>query len=251
LIMRCAARWQLLAAVFLLLPVHSSGAELRVAVASNFAPVLTRLAPLFEQQTGHALTLLPGASGRHYTQIINGAPFDVFLAADAERPQLLAARGIATADTLFTYAIGQLVLWSPAPAFVDADAAVLRSGSFRHLAIANPRLAPYGAAARQVLESLALWEALQGRLVQGENITQALQFVQSGNAELGFIAASQWLQIDPQRQGSHWLVPAASHAPLVQQGIVLRDSPAARSFVAFLQSDASRALIGAAGYELP
>jgi molybdate transport system substrate-binding protein len=241
----------LFTALLILLPPRLQADELRVAVASNFTPVLQRLAPVFKQESGHTLTLISGATGQHYTQIVNGAPFDVFLAADAERPALLETNGRGIAGTRSTYAIGMLVLWSMDAGLVDDTAAVLRGSAFRHLAMANPKLAPYGNAAREVLMGLGLWENLQERLVQGENITQTLQFVQSGNAELGFIARAQWLEIDPLRKGSYWQVPADLHSPLDQQAIVLRDSVAARAFLAFLQSDASREVIHAAGYGLP
>lgn len=225
--------------------------ELRVAVASNFAPVLERLAPLFEQVSGHLLVISPGATGRHYTQIVNGAPFDVFLAADVERPRLLEERGLAVADSRQVYAQGALVLWSRTEQLVDGSADVLFSDTFQRLALANPRLAPYGAAAREVLEMLDLWQALAPRVVQGENINQTLQFVASGNAELGFIARSQWLEIDPQRQGSYWEVPAALHAPIAQAAVLLRDSPAGRALLDFLRGTAAVELITAAGYTLP
>lgn len=238
----------------LALPLLASGAHadnLQIAVASNFAPILEQLQPAFEEQSGHELTLIAGATGQHYTQIVNGAPFDVFLAADAERPQLLEKEGHAVAGTTFTYALGKLVLWSTDPQLVDEEGAVLAEGDFDHLAMASPQLAPYGKAAQQVLMNKGLWDHMQGRLVQGENITQTLQFVQTANAELGFIALSQWLEIDPDDAGSHWLVPQDLYEPIVQQAVILNESPAARAFAAFMQSEASRAAIEAAGYELP
>jgi molybdate transport system substrate-binding protein len=225
--------------------------NLQVAVASNFAAVLEQLQPLFEKASGHQLTIIAGATGQHYTQIVNGAPFDVFLAADAARPQLLEQEGHAVAGSSFTYALGKLVLWSTDPALVDDAGAVLERDDFKHLAIANPRLAPYGNAAQQVLMNKGLWASMQNRLVQGENITQTLQFVQTANAELGFIAKSQWLDIDPDDTGSHWDVPQDLYDPIVQQAVILNESPAARAFVAFMQSTPSEAIIQAAGYELP
>ena len=233
------------------LPAITCAENLRVAVASNFAPVLEQLAPEFEKQSGHTLTLIAGATGQHYTQIINGAPFDVFLAADAERPQLLAEQGKAIAGSSFTYALGKLVLWSTNPELVDGAGAVLRTDDFTHLAIATPKLAPYGKAAQDALTAMGLWEELQSRIVQGENITQTLQFVQTGNAELGFIALAQWLEIDPADTGSHWEVPQNLYSPIVQQGVLLHDTPAGRDFFTFLQNEQSRAVITASGYELP
>lgn len=242
-------RIAVLALLLLASAVHAD--NLQVAVASNFAPILEQLQPEFEKQSGHQLTLIAGATGQHYTQIVNGAPFDVFLAADAERPQLLEKEGHAVAGSSFTYAIGKLVLWSTDPDLVDDAGTVLQQGEFDHLAIASPQLAPYGKAAQQVLMNKGLWEKMQGRLVQGENITQTLQFVQTANAELGFIALSQLLEIDPDGKGSDWQVPQDLYDPIVQQAVILKESPAARAFAAFMQSDASKAAIQAAGYELP
>ena len=240
-----------LTSVFFLLPLTLRADNLQVAVASNFSPVLKDLAPIFEKQSGHTLTLITGATGQHYAQIVNGAPFDIFLSADAERPRLLEAEGHAVADSSFTYAIGKLVLWSTDAELVDDSGAILGTGDFMHLAIASPQLAPYGKAAEETLMHMGLWEGMQSRLVQGENITQTLQFVQTDNAELGFIAMAQWLEIDPDNTGSHWEVPQKFYNPIVQQGVLLHDSPAARAFFAFLQSDESKALIQSAGYELP
>lgn len=223
-------------------------AEVQVAVASNFAPVLEKLEPLFEAESGHTLTLVSGATGNHYAQIMNGAPFDVFLAADDERPRMLEEAGKAVAGTSFTYALGKLVLWSRDADLVNTGAKVLES-DFMHLAIANPRLAPYGEAAQEALESLGLWDTVQDRIVQGDNIAQTLQFVQSGNAELGFIALSQLLDIGS--TGSYWEVPDALHAPIVQQGVLLHDSAAARAFIEFLQAGMSQDVIRMAGYDLP
>ncbi len=225
--------------------------DVRVAVASNFAPVLEALAPAFEQQSGHRLVLSPGASGRLYTQIVAGAPFDVFLAADNERPRLLVEADKAVRDSVFPYAIGKLVLWSATLDLSREAGATLKAGTFRHLAIASPSLAPYGTAAREVLERMQIWESLQSKLVTGENIAQTLQFIDSGNAELGFIAEAQWLELPAERQGQPWHVPTDLHTPIVQEGVLLRDTPATRSLLDFLQSDATRTMIGHAGYDLP
>lgn len=244
-------RW--LAALLLgALAVNPARAEtLRVAVASNFRPAMLQLAERFEQDSGQQLTLIFGSTGKHYAQIVNGAPFDAFLAADAERPRRLEQEGHALPGSRFVYALGRLVLWSPDTALVDDSGAILRSDRFRHLAIANPDLAPYGAAAREVLRALGVWEALQGRLVRGENIAQAYQFVASGNAELGFVARAQRVAAGADATGSSWTPPAALYGPIEQQAVLLTDSPATRAFAAFLQSAEARALIRAAGYDLP
>jgi molybdate transport system substrate-binding protein len=233
----------------LLLPATLLADDVQVAVASNFTPALEQLQPLFEQQSGHTLTIISGATGSHYAQITNGAPFEVFLAADDERPRLLEEEGKAVTGTRFTYALGKLVLWSADASFVDAQGEVLRSAAFMHLAIANPQLAPYGVAAQETLATLGLWNQLHGRLVQGDNIAQTLQFVQTGNAELGFVAKSQLLNagID----GSYWEVPVNLYSPVVQQGVLLKDAPAARKFIEFIKSDEARAVIRVAGYGLP
>jgi molybdate transport system substrate-binding protein len=225
--------------------------EIRVAVASNFSETLQVIAARFEQASGHRVILLTGSTGKHYAQIRNGAPFDLFFAADAARPQRLEAEGAAVSGSRFTYAEGRLLLWSPDPDLVDAEAAVLRSGSFRHLAIANPKLAPYGKAAREVLTAMGLWDALQDRMVRGENIGQTFQFVASGNAELGFVAASQVLRPGQGVPGSLWEVPRALYSPIEQQAVLLRDSPAGRALLAFLRSGEIRELIRRSGYDTP
>lgn len=225
-----------------------------VAVASNFAAAGEALARRFEAQSGHRLTLSFGATGKHYAQIVNGAPFDLFLAADVERPRRLEAEGHGVPGTRRSYAVGRLALWSPDPGRVDAQGRVLVEGRFRHLAMANPRLAPYGRAARQVLEAAGLWEALQGRLVRGENIGQAYQFVASGNADLGFVAYAQVLRPDGRVEGSVWLPPAQWYRPIEQQAILLRhgaDNPAARDFLDYLLGPAGQALIQRYGYAVP
>ncbi len=254
--MAAMSRWRplssLIAAVIGLLsvPAHAgSGGNLRIAVAANFAPTLEQLAEAFRRETPAAIpvTLVPGSTGKHYAQIRHGAPFDAFFAADAARPERLEREGRIVPGSRFTYALGCLVLWSPDPDRVDADGRVLAGDGFRRLAIANPRLAPYGRAAREVLEGLDLWARLQPRLVRGENIAQAFQYVASGNAELGFVACSQVIG----RAGSRWPPDPARHAPIVQQAVLLRDSPAARAFLDFVRSPAARARIRAAGYGLP
>jgi molybdate transport system substrate-binding protein len=244
-------RFAALALVLLTLPMWLKADTLQVAVASNFVPVLEKLAPVFERASGHTVSIISGATGQHYTQIVNGAPFDVFLSADDERPRLLEQGQHAVAGSRFTYAIGKLVLWSPVSTVVDRDGAVLKTGTFKHLSIANPALAPYGTAAQQVLTGMGVWDALQLRLVQGQNITQTLQFIESGNAELGFIAESQWLEIDADKAGSYWRVPTTLHEPIRQDAVILHDSTAARAFFNFLQSADTTRLIRDAGYDVP
>jgi len=228
--------------------------EVAVAVAANFGAPMQRLAAAFEAQTGHTVRISVGATGKFYAQIRNGAPFDVLLSADDETPARLEADAAAVPGSRFTYAIGRLVLWSAQPGFVDAQGAVLAQGRFRHLAVANPKTAPYGAAAVEVLTRLGLIDALRPRFVQAENIAQAHQFVASGNAELGFVALSQVWRDGAPGSGSAWIVPAGLHAPIRQDAVLLRrgaDNPAARALLAYLRSDAqARALIRANGYEL-
>ena len=235
----------------LLLNSNLRAEEVHIAVASNFTATMRMLAERFEQQSGHSVVLLPGSTGKHYAQIMNGAPFDAFFAADAERPALLEANGRIIPGSRFTYAIGKLVLWSPDPEFVDRDGAVLDRGTFRRLAIANPRLAPYGRAAQQVLEARELWQPLQPKLVRGENIAQAFQFIASGNAELGFVALSQLIQTGGDMSGSWWQVPRHLHAPIEQQAVLLSNSIAALELMTFMKSEAAHAVIRGFGYGIP
>ncbi len=235
------------AAIWLLSAPAGADSGLRIAVAANFAPTLERLAAEFRGEMPVAITLVPGSTGKHYAQIRHGAPFDAFFAADAARPERLEREGRIVPGSRFTYALGCLALWSPDPDRVDAAGRVLSGEGFRRLAIANPRLAPYGRAAREVLEGLGLWTGLQPRLVRGENIAQAFQYVASGGAELGFVACSQVID----REGSRWLPDPAAHAPIVQQAVLLRDSRAARAFLDFVRGPAARARIRASGYGLP
>lgn len=181
----------LLLAIMMLAVGQSIAEEIRVGVASNFANAVKTLAEHFEIDTGHKVTLVFGSSGELYAQIRNGAPFDAFLAADIKRPELLEKEGIALPGSRFAYASGKLILWSPMAGYVDPDGKILKQGDFRHLAIANPKLAPYGMAAREVLQARGVWDVLKVKTVRGENIGQAFQFVRSGNAELGLVAWSQ------------------------------------------------------------
>ena len=225
-------------------------AEIRVAVASNFARAMTSLAGEFEEKTGHKVKLVFGSTGKHYAQIRNGAPFDVFFAADIKRPRLLEEEGVSVSGTRFTYATGKLILWSPMPGYVDAEGGVLRHGNFGHLAIANPNLAPYGRAAREFLESRGLWHELKQKAVRGENIGQAFQFVSSGNAELGLVAFSQVKNIDIPVEGSYWEVPQSLYTPIEQQAVLLTDNEAGRSFISYVRSKPALKIIKNHGYEI-
>ena len=225
-------------------------AEVHTAVAANFTSTMATLIPLFEASTGHRVIASYGSSGTLYAQIKNGAPFEVFLSADAERPRRLVEEGNAIPDSRFTYTTGKLVLWSTAADLIDAQGEVLRKGDFQHLAIANPKTAPYGAAAQEVLNRLGLWDKLQGRIVQGENIMQTFQFVASGNAELGFVAASQ---LEERTDGAFWIPPQSLYGPIEQQAVLLtngRNNPAAVAFMAYLKSKEAISRIEA-GYSVP
>ncbi|WP_287066892.1 molybdate ABC transporter substrate-binding protein [Ramlibacter sp.] len=228
--------------------------EVQLAVAANFAAPMARIAQAFTAATGHAVRITPGATGKFRAQVQAGAPFDVLLAADEQTPRFLEAQGLAVPGTRFTYALGRLALWSATPGLVDAQGAVLATGRFRHLAIANPRLAPYGEAAMQVLHARGLEAALADRLVVGESIAQAFQFVASGNAELGFVALSQVSVPGKPAGGSLWPVPADLHAPIRQDAVLLQPgaaNPAARALLDWLRGPSARAEIQAWGYGLP
>jgi molybdate transport system substrate-binding protein len=240
----------LLAIVVILFPCWSFADEVRVAVASNFRDAMSALATRFEQISEHQITLIFGSTGKQYAQIRNGAPFDAFFSADSRRPELLERESLAVPGSRFTYAVGKLVLWSPQAGYVDPGGKNLERGDFRHLAIANPNLAPYGTAAREALQALGLWEQLGPRLVRGENIGQAFQFVSSGNAQLGLVAWSQLRRNDATIEGSYWLVPARYYSPIEQQAVLLRDTVAARTFISFIRSEESAKIIRAHGYDL-
>ncbi len=235
--------------------VNAAGAgEVSVAVASNFAAPMERIAALFQKESGHALKVSFGSSGKLYSQIKGGAPFDVFLAADEAIPKRLVLEGLAVGGSRFVYATGRLVLWSAQSGFVDEKGAVLNKGSFNRLAIADPRLAPYGMAAKETLEKLIMWNAMQGKLVKGENITQAYQFAATENAELAFIALSQVMHDGRVTGGSWWLVPSELHKPIRQSAVLLsgaKDQVAANAFLVFLKSAKAVAIIRGFGYVLP
>ena len=244
-------------ALFLLLLACFSHAaladEVQVAVAANFTAPAKLIAAAFEQDSGHKALLAFGATGKFYAQIRNGAPFEVLLAADDETPARLEKEGAAVAGSRFTYATGRLVLWSARPGFVDDKGAVLKQGHFKHLAIANPKLAPYGAAAVEVLTALKLLDAVQAKFVQGENIAQTQQFVATGNAELGFVALSQVMKDGKLGDGSSWIVPSTLHQPIRQDAVLLdkgRGKPAAEAWLKYLKGDKARAIIRGFGYEV-
>jgi molybdate transport system substrate-binding protein len=243
---------QFVAALLGLISVASAAAdEIRVAVASNFADTMREITGRFEQQSGHNVTLVFGSTGMHYAQIRNGAPFDAFFAADVKRPKLLEEEGITLADSRFTYAVGKVVLWSPNADYVDPAGEVLEQGDFRHLALANPKLAPYGRAAREVLEKRGQWRNLQDRIVRGENVGQAFQFVNSGNAELGFVAWSQIKRPGRPLAGSWWEIPQALYSPIEQQAVLLNANSVARDFLSFVRGNEALRIIGAYGYGTP
>jgi len=228
-------------------------AELSVAVAANFAAPMQKIAAAFEHETGHKLALSFGGTGKFYAQIRNGAPFEVLLAADGETPARLEREGLGVAGTRFTYAIGKLVLWSRQADLVDDRGEVLRAASFERIALADPKLAPYGAAAMQVLRELGLVEALRGKFVQGESIGQAYQFVATRNAPLGFVALSQVFVDGRVTEGSAWVVPEDLYAPIRQDALILargKDNPAASELMRYLQGEAAKAVIRAYGYGL-
>lgn len=220
----------------------ASADEVQVAVAANFTAPIQAIAKEFEKDTGHRLVAAYGATGQFYTQIKNGAPFQVFLSADDSTPAKLEQEGEIVPGSRFTYAIGTLALWSPKAGYVDAKGEVLKSGSFRHLSIANPKTAPYGLAA-----------TLGPKLVEGQNISQAYQFVSSGNAELGFVALSQIYKDGKVATGSAWIVPAELHDPIRQDAVILnkgKDNAAAKALVDYLKGAKAAALIKSYGYEL-
>lgn len=238
----------------LLIALQARADDVHVAVAANFAAPMQKIAAQFEKDSGHKLVLSSGATGKFYAQIRNGAPFEVLLAADDDTPAKLVKEGYAVAGSRFTYAIGRLVLWSAKPDLVDGKGEVLRKGAFTHLALANPKLAPYGAAAAETLKAMNLLDTVQPKFVQAENIAQAFQFVASGNAELGFVALSQVHEDGKLKSGSAWIVPAGLHQPIRQDAVLLEKGkarPAAQALLRFLKSDQAKTLIRQVGYDFP
>ena len=227
--------------------------EVQVAVAANFTAPIQAIARDFEKDTGHTLIAAYGATGQFYTQIKNGAPFEMFLAADESTPKTLEKEGEIVPGSRFTYAVGTLALWSAKAGYVDHDGKVLTENTFNHLAIANPKAAPYGLAATQVLARMGLTDRVKGKIVEGQNITQAYQFVSTGNAELGFVALSQIYKDGKVSSGSTWIVPAALHDPIRQEAVILKkgeNNPAAKALADYLKSPKATAIIKSYGYQL-
>lgn len=226
--------------------------QVLVAVAANFVPPFHEIALEFEKATGHHVRVVSGSSGNFYSQIKNGAPFDVFFSADDERPKLLENDGMAVRGSRFTYAIGRLVLWSPDPGLVAGED-TLKTGVFKHLAIANPKTSPYGAAAMQTMQKLEVWEKLQPWIVMGENLGQTMGFIESGNVELGLVALSQVMDPKLQAKGARWDVPTHLHEPIKQDMVLLakgKDNPAAKSLMEFMGRPPAKAIIERYGYAL-
>lgn len=239
----------LIAFLLALLPMLSQAEDVSVAVASNFTAPMQKIAVAFEQQNGHRAALAFGSSGKLYAQIHNGAPFQVFLSADQTKPAVLEQDGLAVADSRFTYALGTLVLLA-ANHSEQSPETQLRNGNYQKLALANPRLAPYGVAALEALEELHLGDSAAPKLVLGENIAQTYQFVSTGNAQLGFVALSQVADNDDM-SGKYWVVPTELYKPIRQDAVLLKsgaDNPAAHSLIEFLRSDAALAIMQRYGY---
>lgn len=239
---------------FVVPPAVGVAGEVLVAQAANFLRPMQEIGAAFERATSHEVRISSGSTGKLYAQIKNGAPFDLFLAADQRRPKLLEEEGLVVPGSRFTYAAGRLTLWSRDPERIMADGvAVLRQGAFEHVAIANPKTAPFGKAAVQTLQKLGLYDAVQRQIVQGENVAQAFQFVFSGNAELGFVSLSQVLDPRVGDAGSRWDVPEHLYDPLTMDAVHLERSEAneaARALLDFVQGDRARAIIERYGYSI-
>lgn len=228
--------------------------EVNAAVAANFTAPMQQIAALFEKESGNTVKLSFGSSGKFTAQIKQGAPFDVFLAADEKNPKFLEQEGLAVKDSRFVYALGKLVLWSAKPGLVDEKGAVLDKGSYNKLAYADPKLAPYGMAAQETLQKMNLWDKVQGKLVMGESITQTYQFAATGNAELAFIALAQVTKDGKVSEGSWWIVPADMYNPIKQSAVQLsaaKDPAAAKAFLNFLKGKKAVEIIRSFGYEIP
>jgi molybdate transport system substrate-binding protein len=235
---------------------HSMANEIRIAVASNFYPTMKAIVEEFELENYESskinkIVLISGSSGKHYAQIINGAPFDIFFSADKARPVLLEKEGIVEYESRFTYALGKIVLWSPTNEVVDSEGQVLYDNNFRFLAIANPKIAPYGIATKETLISMGLWNNMSKKVVRGENIAQAFQFIHSGNAKLGFVSLSQLMSPNFSLVGSFWEVPKSLYNPIEQQAVLLIDSLLGRNFMEFARTDKALNIISKFGYDLP
>ena len=242
-----------LALVAMTVAIPAVADDVNVAVAANFTAPMKQIAADFEKDTGHKAILSFGSTGKFYTQIREGAPFQVFFAADDETPARIEKEGGAVAGTRMTYAIGKLVLWSKQSSVVDDKGAVLKSGKAERIAIADPKLAPYGAAAVETMTKMGVYEQLKGKIVQGESIGQAYQFAASGNAPMGFVALSQVYADGKLKEGSAWIVPAELYSPIRQDVLVLekgKDNPAAKALVEYIKGDKARAVIKSFGYDL-
>ena len=230
--------------------------EIKIAVASNFYPTMKELVTHFESITPNSdttnnIVLISGSSGKHYAQILNGAPFDLFFSADKLRPNMLEKEEVFNNQSRFTYALGKLALWSPFNEYVDSDGQVLYKDDFRFIAIANHKIAPYGIASKETLTSMNLWQDMEEKLVRGENIAQTFQFAKSGNAKLGFVSYSQILSLNSSSEGSYWLVPQDMYQPIEQQAILLKDSSLGKDFLSFIKSNEALDIIKRNGYDLP
>lgn len=250
--MKISHRFSLLLLALMGAATQAQADEVSVAVAANFTAPMQQIAADFEKASGHKIVASYGSTGKFYAQIKNGAPFELLLAADDETPARLIKENAAVAGSQFTYAIGKLVLWSAKSTVVDDKGEVLKKGGFDHISLANPKLAPYGAAGVEVMKALGVYDALQPKIVSAENITQAYQFVSSGNALLGFVALSQVLK-DGKIDGSAWIVPAHLYAPIRQDVVMLekgRGKPAAEALAKYLKGDKAKAVIKSFGYGL-
>ena len=231
----------------------SWSATVLVAVAANFSKPMTEIAGEFEKATGHSAKLSFGSSGKFVSQLKSGGPFEVFLSADEKGPEKLEQAGLTVPTTRFVYALGKLVLWSTRIGYVDDQGKILETGNFKHLALANPKLAPYGIAAVDVLKKMKLFEKLQPMFVQGENIAQTYQFISTANAELGFLALSQVIKNGKIVGGSSWIIPDNLHAPIRQTAVLMKtgaENPAARALIDYLKSIPALAIIKKYGYDL-
>ncbi len=248
----CRPTFFFLVALILIWNSPSYAGEVQVAVASNFLNPLREIARSFQKETGDRVQIISGSTGKLFAQIVHGAPFEIFLAADQTRPALLLKRGLAVKDSAFTYAQGKIALWSPKQGKVSEDGiSTLKAKRFKHLAIANPKTAPYGSAARQTLQKLGLWDSLRQRLVQGENISQTFQFVSSENADLGFVALSQILDPKNKMKGSRWLVPETYYKPINQDAVILKkakNNSTAKAFWKYMQGGFPTDVINRYGY---
>jgi molybdate transport system substrate-binding protein len=241
-----------LLACLLLAALPARADDVSVAVAANFTAPMKQIAAAFEKDSGHKVVVSYGSTGKFYAQIKNGAPFEILLAADDETPAKLVKENVGQTGSQFTYAVGKLLLWSAKPGFVDSAGAVLKKGDFAHLSLPDPKLAPYGVAAVEALKALGAYETAAPKIVTAENLTQAYQFIASGNAELGFVALSQVLK-DGKVEGSSWMVPASLYTPIRQDAVLLapaKGKPAAEALMQFLKGDKAKAVIKSFGYAL-